>query len=232
MTKFHSSCLFPIKFPPMCLPDGLELFERGRQFLKGHWQTRTSYWAGRMAIQLSPPGPWTLTVALLSPALLPSIDSQIPILFFPALSQPPPCISLPAPTHPDSQTLKAIFFMQIFICYQKSIFGRRFALWITIISQSKYFATAESSQICSVCELTGDCNQIVKPLLRLWQSESGRLHVSACDDKGCTLSSMPKAWQEPGRVLRGNAPGRQQQCHLSISSFASGTLSDQWTASV
>lgn len=92
MTKFYSSCLFPIKFPPMYLPDGLELFERGRQFLKGHWQTCPSYWAGRVVIQLSPPGPWTLTVALLSQALLPSIDSKIQTLFFIVLSQPPPCL--------------------------------------------------------------------------------------------------------------------------------------------
>lgn len=37
--------------------------------------------------------------------------------------------------------------------------------WIIIISKSKYFAIAESSQKYSVHELTGDGNQIVKQLL-------------------------------------------------------------------
>jgi hypothetical protein len=71
--------------------------------------------------------------------------------------------------------------MQIWICYQKSIFQRCFYSWITIILKSKYFAITESSQKYSVHELTGNCNQIVKQLLWLWQSENVRLHVSACE---------------------------------------------------
>lgn len=60
--------------------------------------------------------------------------------------------------------------------------------------KSKYFCELSAIAKYSMHELTGNCNQIVKQLLWLWQSEDARLHVSACEDNGCAANSRLKAW--------------------------------------